>query len=195
MFFWNIWRRTWRRNRLAQVHLWNLWCTKHHHHHHNRFTALFPGPTGWAGARRELLDFMVQGKINRGRHTDHPAGRHSIRTNQCPPPPSPYFFLQAGCPSCHPTNSVKALKALWCTKHYAIKCWLQCWAEFSHAVIKVSWRIVCMCNRQLTEVTGLSRIGNSLVDDRKNADDETSMLEYSCCSFYLWNIIYLGCHL
>jgi len=42
--------------------------------HHNRFTALFPGPPGSAGARRELLDFMVQGKINRGRHTDHPAG-------------------------------------------------------------------------------------------------------------------------
>jgi len=36
--------------------------------HHNRFTALFPGPPGWAGARRELLNFMVQGKINRGRH-------------------------------------------------------------------------------------------------------------------------------
>ena len=51
--------------------------------YHNRFTALFPGPPGWAGARTELLDFMVQGKINRGRHTDHPAGRHSIRTNQC----------------------------------------------------------------------------------------------------------------
>ena len=56
-------------------------------HHHNRFTALFPGPPGWAG-----LDFMVQGKINRGRHTDHPAGCHSIRTNQCLPPPSPIFF-------------------------------------------------------------------------------------------------------
>jgi len=55
---------------------------------HNRFTALFPGPPGWAGAWRELLDFMVQGKINRGRHTNNPAGRHSIRTNQCPPPPS-----------------------------------------------------------------------------------------------------------
>ena len=53
--------------------------------HHNHFTALFLGPPGWAGARRELLDFMVQRKINRGRHTDHPAGHHSIRTNQCPP--------------------------------------------------------------------------------------------------------------
>jgi len=33
---------------------------------------------------------MVQGKINRGRHIDHPAGRHSIWTNQCLPPP-PFF--------------------------------------------------------------------------------------------------------
>jgi len=60
-----------------------------YHHNHNRFTALFTGPPGWADARRELLDFMVQGKINKGRHTDHAAGRHSIRTNQCLPPPSP----------------------------------------------------------------------------------------------------------
>jgi len=44
---------------------------------------------------------------------------------------------------------------------------------------------VCICNRQLTEVTGLSRIGNSLVDDRKNADGETSMSEYSFSSFYV----------
>ena len=56
---------------------------------HNQFTALFPGPPGLAGARRELVDFMVQGKINRGRHADH---LHSIWTNQCPPPPSPIFF-------------------------------------------------------------------------------------------------------
>ena len=77
------------------------------------FYGLFPGPPGWAGARGELLDFMVQGKINRGRHTDHPAGCHSIQTNQCPCPPSQSpHFLQAGCPSCHPTNSVKELKAI-----------------------------------------------------------------------------------
>ena len=75
------------------------------------FYGPFSGTTGWASARRELLDFMVQGEINRDRHTDHPAGHHSIRTNQCPPPSSPHF-LQAGCPSCRPTNSVKALKAM-----------------------------------------------------------------------------------
>jgi len=32
----------------------------------------------------------------------------------------PLSFLQAGCPSCHPTNSVKALKAH-ITLHYIIK--------------------------------------------------------------------------
>jgi len=77
-------------------------------HHHNRFMALFPGPPRWAGARRELRDFMVQGKINRGKRTNHPAGCHSIWTKQCPPPPSPHF-LQAGCPSCRPTNSWRQL--------------------------------------------------------------------------------------
>jgi len=53
----------------------------------------------------------MQGKINRGRHTDRPAGRHSIQTNQYPLSLSPPIFLQAGYPSCRPTNSVKALKA------------------------------------------------------------------------------------
>jgi len=28
-----------------------------HTHTHNHFTALFPGPPGWAGDRRELLDY------------------------------------------------------------------------------------------------------------------------------------------
>jgi len=59
----------------------------------------------------ELLDFIMHGETNRGRHTDHPAGHHSIWTNQCPPAPSRHILLQARCPSCCPTNSVKALKA------------------------------------------------------------------------------------
>jgi len=74
--------------------------------HHNRFTALYPGPPGWASARREPLDFMVQGKTNRGKNTDHPAGRHSIRANQCPPPPSPPFFYRPDAlPAAQPTVS------------------------------------------------------------------------------------------
>jgi len=68
--------------------------------------AVFPGPPGWASARRELLEFKAQEKINRGRHTDHPAGRHSIRTNQCPPPPSPHIFYRLDAlPAAQPTVS------------------------------------------------------------------------------------------
>jgi len=49
---------------------------------------------------------MVQGEINRGRHTDHPAGRHSIWTNQCPPPPSPHIFYRPDAlPAAQPTVS------------------------------------------------------------------------------------------
>jgi len=51
----------------------------------------------------------VQGKINRGRHIDHPAGRHSIWTNQCPPPPSRILYRPDALPATQ--SSVKALKA------------------------------------------------------------------------------------
>jgi len=71
-------------------------------------TVLQPFFRDHPGEPEKLLDFIVHGKINRGRHTDHLVGCHSIRTNQCPPPPS-LIFLHAGCPSCRPTNSVKAL--------------------------------------------------------------------------------------
>jgi len=74
-------------------------------HHHNRFTTLFPRPSGWAGAGRELLNFVVQGEINRGRYTDHPAGHHSIRTNQCPPPQSHIFYGPDALPAAQPTVS------------------------------------------------------------------------------------------
>jgi len=35
----------------------------------------------------------------RGRHTNNAAGRHSIQTNERPPPSSPHFY--ARCPSCY----------------------------------------------------------------------------------------------
>jgi len=96
---------------LTQVYLDNdgtveVVYTHTHTHTHNRFTALFPGPPGWASARRELLDFMAQRKINGGRHTDHPAGCQSIRTNQCPPTPSPHILYRPDAlPAAQPTAS------------------------------------------------------------------------------------------
>jgi len=73
--------------------------------HHNRFTALFPRPPGWAYARRELLAFMAQGRINRGRHIDHRSGCHSIQTNHCPPPPPAIFYRPDALPATQPTVS------------------------------------------------------------------------------------------
>jgi len=85
-----------------------------YHTTQNRFTALFPGPPGWAGTRRELLDFMVQGKINRGRHTDNRAGSHSIRTNQWPPPPSPIFYRPDALLATQPAVSKHWINLLTC---------------------------------------------------------------------------------
>jgi len=47
----------------------------------------------------------------KGRLTDHPAERHCIRTNQCPPPPSPHSFYWLDALPAAQTNGVKALKA------------------------------------------------------------------------------------
>jgi len=71
--------------------------------HHNRFTALFPWLPGWAIARREPLDFMVQGKINRSRHTDHlgatPSGLTSAHLHH------PFFYRPDALPVAQPTVS------------------------------------------------------------------------------------------
>ena len=114
---------TFPRNTCSQTHLtqhsklhlnwFSCFCTAHGrqslyfipHHHQNRFTALFLGQPGSAGARSELLDFMVQRKINRGRPTNHPAGCHSIQTNQCPSPPSPILYRPDALPAAQPTVS------------------------------------------------------------------------------------------
>jgi len=92
------------------AHLSNCWALVRAHffdppytHTHNYFTALFPGWSGWAGPRRGLLDFVVQGKISRGRHRPYLAGCHSIRTNQWQPPPSPIFYRLDALPAAQPT--------------------------------------------------------------------------------------------
>jgi len=79
--------------------------------HHNRFTAHFPGPPGWAGARKEVLEWTLWCK---GRLTE--ADTPIIRLGATPSSLTsahlhhPPIFLQAGCPSCRPTNSVKVMQ-------------------------------------------------------------------------------------
>ena len=87
--------------------------THTHTHTHTCLTALYPGLPGWAGTRKEnpiwilLKQETVSGSgirwaicksASRSRQITTPAPHHSV-------------FLQDGCPSCCPTNSVKALKA------------------------------------------------------------------------------------
>jgi len=72
--------------------------------HHNHFTALLPGPPRWAGARRELL---VQGKIDRGRRTDHPQLRAtpSGLTSAHVHHPPLFFYRPDALPAAQPTAS------------------------------------------------------------------------------------------
>jgi len=85
-----------------------------HTHTQTRLTALFPGLPGWAGTRKvkPIWTLLKQETVSgsgirwaecksapRSRQITTPAPQHSV-------------FLQAGCPSCHPTNSIRALKAL-----------------------------------------------------------------------------------
>ena len=82
-------------------------------HTHTCLTALSPGPPRWAGTRRAkpiwilLKQETVSGSgISWNICKSAPCSRQ-ITT----PTPHHSSFLQAGCPSCHPTNRVKALKA------------------------------------------------------------------------------------
>jgi len=58
----------------------------HYNHTPQLFYAPFFGTTRVSRCQKKTSGLMVPVKINRGRHTDNLAGRHSIRTNQCPPP-------------------------------------------------------------------------------------------------------------
>jgi len=86
-----------------------------HTHTHNHFTAL------WILSRISRVSWYQKGKTNLdftvARDSEwqwHQLGHMQICTspqtdNHASTPP--LSFLQAGCPSCHPTNSIKSLKA------------------------------------------------------------------------------------
>jgi len=87
-------------------------CNKQHTH--TRLTAL------WYQKGKTNLDF-TEARDNEWQW--HQLGHMQVCTslqtdNRASPPP--LNFLQAGCPSCHPTNSVKALKSKLVTNKYII---------------------------------------------------------------------------
>jgi len=74
-----------------------------HTHTHNHFTALFPGLPGWAGAVRNLLDFMVQREMSEADTLTIQLGIIPSGLISDSPPSSPIFC--ARCPSCgNPPN-------------------------------------------------------------------------------------------
>ena len=92
------------------VHAVLLHCTNTTHTH-TRLTALFPGLPGtrkakpiWILLKQETvsgsgISWNICKSAPRSRQITTPAPHHSV-------------FLQAGCPFCRPTNSVKALMPL-----------------------------------------------------------------------------------
>jgi len=84
-----------------------------HTHTHTRLTALCPRLPGWASTRKVkptwilLKQETVSGSEIRWAISKSAPCSRQITT----PAPHRSIFLQARCPSCRPTNSVKALKA------------------------------------------------------------------------------------
>jgi len=81
---------------------------------YTRLTALCPGLPGWAGTRKvEPIWILLKREAVSGSGISWAVCKSAPRSRQITTPaPHQLVFLQAGCPSCRPTNSVKALKGL-----------------------------------------------------------------------------------
>ena len=83
----------------------------HHHRHHKRFTALFRDHPGEPVPEENFRTLWCKGRLTKADTSTIRMGATpfglvtSVHLNHPP------YFLQAGCPSCRPTNSVKAPKA------------------------------------------------------------------------------------
>jgi len=94
-------------------------------HTHTHLTALFPGLPRWAGTRK-VKPIWIFTEARDSEWQWHQLGHMQVCTslhtdNHANTPP--LSFLQAGCPSCRPTNSVKALKAEHPEHHFKFGNW------------------------------------------------------------------------
>jgi len=80
---------------------------------HTRLTALCPGLPGWARTRKvKPIWILLKQETVSGSGISWAICKCASRSRQITlPGPHHSVILQAGCPSCRPTNSVKALKA------------------------------------------------------------------------------------
>ena len=82
-----------------------------HTHTHTHLTALFPGLPGWAGTRKvKPIWILLKQETVSGSGISWAICKSAPCSRQITTPATHHsVFLQAGCPSCCPTNSVKAL--------------------------------------------------------------------------------------
>ena len=83
-------------------------------HTHTRLTALFPGLPAWAGTIKvKPIWILLKQETVSGSGISWAVCKSASRSRQITMSvPHHSSFLQAGCPSCHPTNSIKAQKAV-----------------------------------------------------------------------------------
>ena len=83
-------------------------------HTHTRLTALFLGLPGWAGTRKvKPIWILMKQETVSGSGNSLAICKSAPRSRQITmPAPHRSVFLQTRCPSCRPTNSIKALKAI-----------------------------------------------------------------------------------
>ena len=86
---------------------------------HTHLTALFPGLPRCVGTRKvKPIWILLKQKTVSGSGISWTICKSAPRFRQITTPaPHHSSFLQAGCCSCRPTNSVKALKAYYCVFH------------------------------------------------------------------------------
>ena len=84
-------------------------------HARARLTALFPGLLPWSAGTRKVkpIWILLKQEAVSGNGISWPICKSAPRSSQITTPaPHHSVFLQAGCPSCRQTDSVKALKAI-----------------------------------------------------------------------------------
>ena len=96
--------------------------THTHTHTHTSLTALCPGIPGWARTRKvKTIWTLLKQETVSGSGISWAICKSAPRSRQITmPAPHRSVFLQVGCPSCRPTNSVKALKAFPKTEYLRI---------------------------------------------------------------------------
>jgi len=99
-----------------------------HTYTNNRLTVLCPGLPWWAGTRKVKPIWILLKQ-----ETVHIAPDHDSTP--------PLSFLQARCPSCHLTNSVKALKAKKAAHTWLPSVGFRSWSRFLAVSLQVTWVI------------------------------------------------------